>query len=80
MLTDSLRLKLDYERTRLNRYGRDVKTATYTEEEYLEAYNDWVTHPYGREHLWDLYCDVRDRVPMGTNATIRRRREEAHYH
>lgn len=73
MIHDSLTLKLDYELTRLERY-KERKRADYTVTELAEAYWAWVLAPYGRNTEWDSYCDMRDNVPRGTNARIRKDR------
>jgi hypothetical protein len=46
----------------------------YTIEELSTAYWAWALEKQGREPQWDAYCDVRDCVPLGTNAKIRQER------
>lgn len=75
MIYDSARLKLDYEPTRLGRYAGVRREAFYSNIDLYAAYENWAT-PYtgSRQPEWDEYCDVRDLVPKGTNAKIRRER------
>lgn len=74
MITDPESIKQQYEGARLNRYSGIKRNIWYSPEDFLFAYELWANHPYGREHLWDEYCDVRDGVPRGTNTHIRRDR------
>lgn len=67
-------IKLDYELTRLERYKDVRKRQKYSPEEYMEAYEAWITELGSRTHLWDAYYDIRDGMPKGTNAKIHRDR------
>lgn len=78
-MMDAYSYKRFYEPNRLLRYTGIKLNVNYTAEEFSEAYLDWVNFPYGREKQWDAYCDVRDRVPRGTNARIRRQHEQSHH-
>lgn len=80
MITGSIHLKFEYEHTRLLRYGNTTQSVYWAPDEILNAYLAWANHPYGREHLWDAYCDKRDGVPAKTNARIRNKRGEARFH
>lgn len=71
---DSRTIREQYESARLSRYSRITKRVSYTNEQLKIVYDLWANHPYGREHLWDDYCDVRDGVPRGTNTMIRKER------
>lgn len=74
MLTDSLRITLEYEQTRLYRYIGIKGRVEYSAEDFQEAYFVWTTSSTGnREKEWDAYCDMRDHVPRGTNWRIRRK-------
>lgn len=74
MLTDSLRITLEYEQTRLYRYLGIKQRIDYTSDDFRDMYVLWVTSSTGnREKEWDNYCDIRDRVPRGTNWRIRRK-------
>lgn len=72
MITDSMRIQIEYEPTRLYRY-RDAKRANHTQEEFDAAYYEWANAQMGREREWDNYCDIRDGYTLGTNAKIRRK-------
>ena len=73
MITSTFTLKIEYERTRLGRYGDTRQNVFYSQVELGAACESWATQYAGkREMEWDDYCDVRDRVPRGTNAAIRR--------
>lgn len=72
MITDPESIKRQYEPSRLNRYSNLKRDVWYSPENLQFAYDLWADHPYGREHLWDNYCDARDCVPSGTNARIRK--------
>jgi len=63
-------VKIDYERMRMSRYRGVKETVKYPSEEVYARYLGWATNPGRREDLWDLYCDVRDGVPLGTNKKI----------
>ncbi len=81
MLTDSLRLKHEYEPTRLQRYGDIRQDTFYTPQEFANAYWEWCNTPsHKRDREWDFYTDIRDRVPMGTNADIRKHRNANRFH
>lgn len=76
MLTESMRLKLEYEQIRLGRYGGIKQGVAYSNEDLYEAYELWATATGNREREWDTYSDIRDGVPRGTNWRIRRKRME----
>lgn len=80
MIVDPLNIQRDYEHTRLARYGAEPRDVYYSPEDMIKAYLAWANHPYGREHQWDSYSDVRDGVPWGTNARIRKKRQDNRFH
>lgn len=81
MITGSIALKFEYEPTRKGRYGEIRQDVFYTPTEFANAYWDWVKTPsHKREREWDIYCDVRDAVPPGTNAEVRRKRNSSRFH
>lgn len=72
MITSTEKLKKEYEPTRLLRYA-SIRTVFYSPKELENAYIMWATtNPACRITEWDEYCDIRDAVPLGTNAKIRR--------
>lgn len=79
MITNPENIKIDYERTRLSRYGNTPQNACYSNEDLLKAYLAWADEKMGREPEWNAYCDVRDGVPRGTNKKIVARRKESGY-
>lgn len=81
MITESGRIRIEYEPTRLGRYGDTKRDVGYAPVDLLNAYWEWSHTPsHKREPEWDLYCDVRDRVPMGTNAKIRSQKLSKRFH
>lgn len=47
----------------------------YTEEDIQTAYQVWANAPRNnRDHEWNLYLDLRDGVPVGTNEANRNKR------
>lgn len=75
MITETGRLRLEYESTRLGRYGDTRQDVAHPPVDLVNAYWEWSHTPsHKREPEWDTYCDIRDRVPRGTNAKIRKRR------
>lgn len=75
MITSSDYIKINYEDQRLSRYANIQQNVFYTHSEYLAAYEAWTTSYSGaRWPEWDDYCDVRDKVPRGTNAKFRQER------
>ncbi len=72
MITNPEDIRRQYEPTRLSRYSHIKKRETYTAEDLCLVYEIWRNHPYSRERLWDDYCDIRDRMPRGTNNAIRK--------
>ena len=81
MLTDSLKLKLEYEQTRLYRYIGIKTNIEYFAEDLYEAYFVWYSASTGnREKEFDAYCDIRDHVPRGTNWRLRSKRMESRFH
>jgi len=79
MITDSQKIKLEYEIVRRGRYA-GIKETYYHHSELVNAYLEWANAPYGREAEWDLWCDLRDEVPRGTNAKIRKEKLKDRYH
>lgn len=75
MITDPESIRQQYEHARLSRYSGIKRGIWYSNEDLQFTYDIWANHPYGREHLWDDYCDARDGVPRGTNARIRKDRK-----
>lgn len=71
----------DYEPIRLSRYENVKQGVKYSLDARREAYTEWSEAYTGsRENLWDVYCDVRDSVPRGTNAKIRKHRLRQEFH
>jgi hypothetical protein len=65
----------DYEDDRLKRYSdlaENEKNIEYDQKELVASYKEWQkAETYGRDRKWDMYCDIRDGVKIGTNAQIR---------
>lgn len=79
MITSPERIKKEYEPTRLLRYA-SIRTVFYPAKELENAYLVWATTtPSARHQEWDEYCDIRDAVPLGTNAKIRRQLNRFHF-
>lgn len=74
MITDPESIRIQYESVRLSRYSHVKKRACYSPEDFSWAYQKWSNEKFAREHYWDDYCDMRDGVPLGTNAAIRKDR------
>jgi hypothetical protein len=73
ILHRSMRLELEYEQTRLTRYQNVRTNVFYPPAEIMAAYEAWATSYSGKRDMeWDDWSDVRDGVPRGTNAQIRR--------
>lgn len=62
----------NYEVSRSYRYKDHKTEVIYSEHQVQAAYKRWAHCPdHDRSEEWDVYCDVRDSKPIGTNATIR---------
>ncbi len=62
-----------YEESRLRRYRKvEFTPTTYTREAFEMAYQTWAMKSpnQNREHEWNIYCDVRDGVNLGTNEKL----------
>lgn len=68
--------KVKYEDERMTRY-KGVKRVEYPHLNLQAAYSIWVSAKIDREKMWDVYCDVRDCVPIGTNFNIRKGEKES---
>ena len=79
VITETARLKIEYELTRLGRYKDTKQNVSYTDKDLAYAYYNWAMAGTHREYQWDLYCDIRDRVPEGTNSAIRRERARQYH-
>lgn len=64
----------DYEKLRLDRY-KDLKQPryNYTHNDLISAFEAWAQAGSKRDDEWDTYCDIRDGVPEGTNADLRKK-------
>ena len=72
-----LNIRQEYEPLRLSRYSGINQNTRYTERDLLDAYNAWANlSARDRVNQWTVYCDVRDHVPIGTNATIEAKRKQ----
>jgi len=68
------RSHFNYEEVRIGRYCREANRQYYSDTEIMQAYQDWAYALGKREEEWDIYCDVRDCFPKGTNARIAKER------
>ena len=73
MIISTERIQFDYEPVRLARYA-NCKKRMYPPSELALAYECWVNANTPRDYEWDIYCDIRDEVPEGTNQKIREQR------
>lgn len=63
---------MNYELSRMRRYENVLERVEYTHTDLVRAYLNWVNlSPYqDRNHAWNIYCDVRDGMPVGTNSRL----------
>lgn len=73
----------DYEAERMERYKGITQRVEYSADEIRVAYNEWrtieMTPECGarkREPQWNIYCDMRDGMLLGTNRDIMLRKPE----